>query len=70
MGSDGAVVGITCFMSRAPGDVLFKHFGFTVDHVDAEGRVEVRNDGEELAKASTPPKTSTGEVSESGRGAF
>ena len=31
----GAVVGIDTFGESAPGGVLFKHFGFTVDHVVA-----------------------------------
>jgi transketolase len=34
----GAVVGIDRFGESAPGAVLFKHFGFTVDHVVAEVR--------------------------------
>lgn len=33
VGLDGAVVGMSGFGESAPGDVLFKHFGFTVDHV-------------------------------------
>jgi transketolase len=34
-GLDGAVVGIDRFGESAPGDVLMKHFGFTVDNVVA-----------------------------------
>ena len=34
-GLDGAVVGIDRFGESAPGDVLMKHFGFTVEHVVA-----------------------------------
>jgi transketolase len=33
-----AVVGIDRFGESAPGPVLFKHFGFTVDHVVAAVR--------------------------------
>ena len=33
VGLDGAVVGMTGFGASAPGNVLFEHFGFTVDHV-------------------------------------
>ena len=33
VGLDGAVVGMSGFGESAPGDVLFKHFGFTVEHV-------------------------------------
>ena len=33
VGLDGAVIGMSGFGESAPGDVLFKHFGFTVDHV-------------------------------------
>ena len=33
VGLDGAVVGMNTFGASAPGDVLFRHFGFTVDHV-------------------------------------
>jgi transketolase len=33
VGLDGAVVGIDTFGESAPADVLFKHFGFTVDNV-------------------------------------
>jgi transketolase len=33
VGLDGAVVGIDRFGESAPGDVLMKHFGFTVDNV-------------------------------------
>ena len=32
-GPSGAVIGIDCFGASAPGDVVFKEFGFTVDHV-------------------------------------
>lgn len=35
VGLDGAVVGMSTFGASAPGDVLFKHFGFTVEHVTA-----------------------------------
>ncbi len=35
VGLEGAVVGIDCFGESAPADVLFKHFGFTVDNVVA-----------------------------------
>jgi transketolase len=35
VGLDGAVVGIDTFGESAPAGVLFKHFGFTVDHVVA-----------------------------------
>lgn len=39
VGLDGAVVGMNSFGASAPGDVLFRHFGFTVEHVveTAEG---------------------------------
>ena len=33
VGLDGAVVGMTGFGESAPGNVLAKHFGFTVEHV-------------------------------------
>lgn len=33
VGLDGAVVGMTTFGESAPADVLFKHFGFTVEHI-------------------------------------
>ena len=33
VGLDGAVVGIDTFGESAPAGVLFKHFGFTVEHV-------------------------------------
>ena len=33
VGLDGAVVGIDTFGASAPADALFKHFGFTVEHV-------------------------------------
>jgi transketolase len=33
VGLDGAVVGIDTFGASAPAEALFKHFGFTVDHV-------------------------------------
>ncbi len=33
VGLDGAVVGMDSFGESAPGKELFKHFGFTVDHV-------------------------------------
>ena len=33
VGLDGAVIGMTGYGASAPADVLFKHFGFTVDHV-------------------------------------
>lgn len=35
VGLDGAVVGIDTFGESAPAEVLFKHFGFTVEHVVA-----------------------------------
>ncbi len=35
VGLDGLVVGMTTFGESAPGPVLFKHFGFTVDNVVA-----------------------------------
>jgi transketolase len=35
VGLDGAVVGIDTFGESAPGGVLFKHFGFTVENVVA-----------------------------------
>jgi transketolase len=35
VGLDGAVVGIDTFGESAPAGVLFKHFGFTVEHVEA-----------------------------------
>jgi transketolase len=35
VGLEGAVVGIDSFGESAPADVLFKHFGFTVDKVVA-----------------------------------
>ncbi|WP_374621797.1 transketolase [Pandoraea sp.] len=35
VGLDGGVVGIDTFGESAPAGVLFKHFGFTVDHVVA-----------------------------------
>ena len=38
VGLDGAVVGIDTFGESAPGGVLFKHFGFTVEHVAAAVR--------------------------------
>ena len=33
VGLDGAVIGMAGYGASAPADVLFKHFGFTVDHV-------------------------------------
>jgi transketolase len=33
VGLDGAVVGIDRFGASAPGDVLFRHFGFTADAI-------------------------------------
>jgi len=33
VGLDGAVVGMDTFGESAPADVLFKHFGFTVENV-------------------------------------
>ncbi|MBB5016083.1 transketolase [Rehaibacterium terrae] len=33
VGLDGAVIGIDTFGASAPGDVLFRHFGFTVERV-------------------------------------
>ncbi len=36
VGLEGAVVGIDSFGESAPAGVLFKHFGFTVDHVVAK----------------------------------
>ena len=33
VGLDGAVVGMHGFGASAPAEVLFPHFGFTVDHV-------------------------------------
>jgi transketolase len=38
VGLEGAVVGIDRFGESAPGGVLFKHFGFTVDNVAAAVR--------------------------------
>lgn len=35
VGLDGRVVGMTTFGESAPGDVLMKHFGFTVDNIVA-----------------------------------
>jgi transketolase len=35
IGLDGAVVGIDTFGASAPAEALFKHFGFTVEHVVA-----------------------------------
>jgi len=37
-GLDGAVIGIDRFGESAPGDVLMKHFGFTVENVVAAAR--------------------------------
>lgn len=34
VGLDGAIVGMESFGTSAPGKVLFKHFHFTVDHVE------------------------------------
>lgn len=36
VGLEGAVVGIDTFGESAPADVLFKHFGFTVENVVAK----------------------------------
>ena len=33
VGLDGDVVGMETFGESAPAGILFKHFGFTVDHV-------------------------------------
>ena len=41
---DGAVVGIDRFGESAPAGVLFKHFGFTVEHVAAALRRVARGD--------------------------
>jgi len=35
VGLDGAVIGIDRFGESAPGNALFKHFGFTPEHVAA-----------------------------------
>jgi transketolase len=35
VGTEGAVVGLDRFGESAPGDQVFKHFGFTADHVAA-----------------------------------
>ena len=36
VGLEGAVVGIDTFGESAPAGVLFKHFGFTVEHIVAK----------------------------------
>jgi len=33
VGLDGAVIGIDTFGASAPANVLYKHFGITVEHV-------------------------------------
>jgi len=33
VGLDGAVIGMDTFGESAPADVLFKHFGFTVENI-------------------------------------
>jgi len=38
VGLDGAIVGIDTFGESAPAGALFKHFGFTVEHVVATVR--------------------------------
>ncbi len=38
VGLDGAVIGMTTFGASAPADKLFKHFGFTVEHVVAAAK--------------------------------
>jgi len=38
VGLDGAVIGIDRFGASAPAEVLFPHFGFTVDAVVAAAR--------------------------------
>jgi transketolase len=38
LGGKGAVVGIDTFGESAPANVLFKHFGFTAEHVAAAVR--------------------------------
>jgi transketolase len=43
VGLDGAVVGIDTFGESAPAGVLFKHFGFTVDHVVAKAQAVLAN---------------------------
>ena len=57
VGLDGAVVGMSGFGESAPGDVLFKHFGFTVDHVVdvAEGLWKKKNQAGEGAFCKKPP---------------
>ncbi|WP_280554474.1 transketolase [Halomonas sp. 25-S5] len=39
VGLNGAIVGMTTFGESAPAGDLFKHFGFTVDHVVAEASI-------------------------------
>jgi transketolase len=43
VGLEGGVVGIDTFGESAPAGVLFKHFGFTVDHVVAAARAALDN---------------------------
>ncbi len=45
-GLEGGVVGIDTFGESAPAGVLFKHFGFTVEHVveTAESRTRLIQD--------------------------
>ncbi len=42
VGLDGRIVGMTSFGASAPGDVLAKHFGFTVENVVAKAKEIVR----------------------------
>ena len=43
VGLEGGVVGIDTFGESAPAGVLFKHFGFTVDHVVATAKAALDN---------------------------
>ena len=39
VGLEGAVVGIDTFGESAPANVLFKHFGFTVENVVGQSQI-------------------------------
>ncbi len=54
MGTFGKVVGIDRFGESAPAEVVFEHFGFTVENVVAAARSALaETDGAPVARAGT-----------------
>jgi len=41
LGPKGLFIGMTGFGASAPGDVLMKHFGFTVEHVVSDAKTAI-----------------------------